>query len=77
MAQAMFACPPANNDGEYAVERILDARIDAQGVVLHRVRWAGWPPAFDTWEPMLNLLNALDAVKAFWVELGMNVVFVE
>lgn len=54
---------------EYEVEEILQAK-EENGKHLYLVRWKGFPPANDTWEPFSNLTNATDAITKFWTMLG-------
>lgn len=54
---------------EYEVEEILQAK-EENGKHLYLVRWKGFPPANDTWEPFSNLTNATDAITKFWAMLG-------
>ena len=53
-------------DGEeYEVESVLDERPDGAGGTEYRVRWDGYGPADDTWEPLENLGDAQDAIAEF------------
>ena len=38
-------------------ERIVAERRAADGTVEYRIRWAGYAPAEDTWEPAAHLLG--------------------
>ena len=40
---------------EYEIERLLDAGAAEDGSILFRVRWKGYGPQDDTWEPEQNL----------------------
>ena len=59
--------PPAvaadsNGDAQFEVERILTQR----GTGPKRqflVRWLGYPPEEDTWEPRASLADAADAMR--------------
>lgn len=53
---------------EYEVEDILQSR-EEDGVRLFLVKWKGYPPDNNTWEPERNLINASDAINKFWEEL--------
>ena len=44
---------------EYIVEGIIDAGLDETGRELYRVRWEGYGPEDDTWEPVEHLPRAL------------------
>ena len=35
-------------------------------VTHYLVRWKGWPPEHDTWEPVQNLTGAARAIKAYY-----------
>ena len=43
----------------YEVGGLVDAGVDDEGHELYKVRWAGYGPADDTWEPAENLPRAL------------------
>ncbi|KAK7733852.1 Chromatin organization modifier domain [Diaporthe eres] len=51
-----------------SVEDILQSR-EEDGVRLFLVKWKGYPPDNNTWEPERNLINASDAINKFWEEL--------
>ena len=58
--------PPEIIDGhkEFEVERILDARCQGRGKKLqYLVRWQGYGPEGDTWEPQENVSLATLAIK--------------
>ncbi|CAH8479654.1 unnamed protein product [Heterobilharzia americana] len=48
----------------YVVENILDERI-IKGQKYYKVRWQGFPPEADSWEPEQNLTNVLDIISNF------------
>lgn len=52
-----------NGEEEHFVERVLDVKEDKKLVepLRFKVRWKGWGPQHDTWEPASNLKN----VKAY------------
>lgn len=50
---------------EFNVERILDTRMAGRRREF-KVRWEGWAPAHDSWEPEENLKNSPEALKDFW-----------
>ena len=52
------------DDAEYEVSHIVDKKIE-HGKVLYLVRWKGYSPDDDTWEPEENLSNAPDAIEQF------------
>ena len=49
---------------EYEVEEILDDG-DVEGYTQYRVRWKGFGPQDDTWEPIDNLGNAKEKIKEY------------
>src|SRR6201999_2701125 len=61
--------PPVEVEGEleYEVDSILDSKIDrrVKGGIRYLVRWKGYGPGDDTWEPMANLNNSQDAIADF------------
>lgn len=64
-----FTCddlfPPAVEDGEYRVERILEVRGRVRGARLFLVKWFGYPYDECTWEPESNLSGCEDALALF------------
>jgi len=58
-------------DGEYIVDRIVDRRLipglpaDDLGSYEYLVRWLGYAPSDDTWEPVRVLSNAMDDINAY------------
>ena len=46
-------------DDLYEVEALVDAGVADDGTVLYRVRWKGYPPDQDTWEPSSSLPREL------------------
>ena len=60
--------PPApelvDNQLEYEVEQILDARLTSRGLE-YLVSWKGYGPEENTWEPLKNLTNSKDFIKEF------------
>jgi hypothetical protein len=49
---------------EYTVEAILNSR-KIKGRKQYLVKWEGYSHAENTWEPVANLANAKEAIKAF------------
>lgn len=49
---------------QFEVESLLD-RKEVEGVPRYRVRWKGYTPDDDTWEPLENLQAILPLVQAF------------
>jgi hypothetical protein len=69
-----FVQPPpppviiADDDIQYEVEEILDAGFVSKGpkkVFHYLVRWKGYAPAHDSWEPVENVENAPELVADF------------
>jgi hypothetical protein len=58
--------PPVLRDGEveYEVERIEDSRI-WRGHLQYLVKWKGYPPSDNTWEPQTAVRNAPELVNEF------------
>lgn len=53
----------AKVEQEYEVESIEERRLGKGGAKEYRVRWKGYAPADDTWEPLRNLSAVLDKVR--------------
>lgn len=67
-AQKNINPPPIiiNQEEEYEVEKILKSRRTGRTKQLqYYVRWKGYGPNDDTWEPESNLSNASEAIKRF------------
>jgi hypothetical protein len=60
--------PPIEIEGEeeYEVKEILDCQR-SRGRMLYLVRWEGYGPEFDTWEPIAHLPRAQEAVEEFHI----------
>jgi hypothetical protein len=58
--------PPDVVDGtlEYEVEEILDSRL-SRGKLQYLVKWKGYLPEENTWEPEANVEGSPDAIKDF------------
>jgi Chromo (CHRromatin Organisation MOdifier) domain len=56
--------PEPEAEREYVVERIVDAQSDDVGQPLYRVRWMGYSPEEDTWEPTGNLPSHF--IRRYW-----------
>jgi hypothetical protein len=58
--------PPVvvNNEEEYEVQEILDSRL-RRNRLFYKVRWIGYSPAHDSWEPISAVENAPELVEAF------------
>ncbi|KAF7262132.1 hypothetical protein EG68_01119 [Paragonimus skrjabini miyazakii] len=57
---------------EFTVESIR-ARSINKGVVYYFVKWEGWPPVFNTWEPESNLTDCKEAINEFNERCGSSV----
>ena len=53
-----------NQEKEWEVERILDSK-HSRNSVKYLVRWKGYGPEDDTWEPPFNLKNTPQKLKEF------------
>lgn len=65
--------PPEPQEIGGALEWNVKEIVGAKGQGKNRkfkVRWEGWTPAHDSWEPTENLANAKDAVEKFVREAG-------
>ena len=65
--------PPADEDGEFEVERVLDHRRVRRGRVWvdeYLVKWAGYGLFEATWEPSAHLANAPAALADFLASRG-------
>ena len=60
-----------NNDEElFSVEKIVDSKIDKNGVQLYKCRWKGYTAADDTWEPTENVSST--GVSVFYFFIAIN-----
>jgi transposase InsO family protein len=70
--------PPAEmleGEDEYEVEHILDHRhVKSHRTYEFLVRWAGYSPEHDTWEPEANLKNAPNVLKEYWARVNRRAV---
>ena len=61
--------PPVEveSDLEYEVEQILDSKVDHRyrDPLFYLVRWVGYGPAHNSWEPASNLTHASDLITEF------------
>jgi RNase H-like domain found in reverse transcriptase/Reverse transcriptase (RNA-dependent DNA polymerase)/Integrase zinc binding domain/Chromo (CHRromatin Organisation MOdifier) domain/Zinc knuckle len=65
--------PPQEVEGEkeWEVEDILDEK-DSHGERMYLLRWKGYPPCEDTWEPESHLEGAKELLTAFRKRTGRN-----
>ena len=50
---------------EYEVDNIIRERHKCSGLEL-LIRWKGYGPEFDTWEPLKNLTNAVYKAEEYY-----------
>ena len=58
-----------NGQEEYKVDNIIRERTKCSGPEL-LIRWKGYGPEFDTWEPLKNLMNAVYKVEEYYKHQG-------
>ena len=46
---------PSKKEELFTVDKIIDSKIDKNGVHLFKVRWKGYSSAYDSWEPTENV----------------------
>ncbi len=49
----------------FQVEQVLARRKNKQGNIEYLIRWKGYSPEWDTWEPLSGLGSALDIIEEF------------
>ena len=59
----------AREEQEYEVSKLIDAGLDEEGREVYRVRWTGYGPEEDTWEPASRLPRSL--VRAYKQARGL------
>ncbi|KAG5452519.1 Histone-lysine N-methyltransferase suv39h2 [Clonorchis sinensis] len=57
---------------EFVVESIRGRSVN-KGIVYYFVKWEGWPPIFNTWEPESNLNGCKEAIRNFMDACGAEV----
>ena len=55
-----------DGEQEFEVEQVLDHRQEGKRSKSYLVRWTGYGPEHDTWEPEAALQNCKDRVQAYW-----------
>ena len=53
-----------DGEPEWEVEKVLDSRM-RKGVREYLVKWAGWSPSYNQWEPEEHLQGAPEALSAY------------
>ena len=57
--------PMDGNEIAYLADRIMDHRVAVRGGYDYLVRWDGFSPEFDSWEPAANILTP-DLISQYW-----------
>ena len=57
---------------EYEVERILDHATDKRNHTKFLVKWLGYGPEHNSWEPSSGLENCPDILQAYWDYVGTS-----
>uniref|UniRef100_A0A5K3FNL1 Histone-lysine N-methyltransferase n=1 Tax=Mesocestoides corti TaxID=53468 RepID=A0A5K3FNL1_MESCO len=60
-----------SSDSEFIVEAILGRSVN-KGRVYFWIKWEGWPPSFNTWEPEENLTGCEEMIKDFRAKNPFN-----
>ena len=55
--------PEATEEEHYEVQAIVDDKIEPDGQHLYKVRWKGYPPSEDTWQPETQTQDPLNTYK--------------
>ena len=57
-----------DGEEEFEVDSVLDVRKEpgSRSKKTYLVRWAGYGPEHDTWEPESNLQNCKNKIQAYW-----------
>ena len=58
--------PPVivKGEEEFEIEEVLDSQLRHHRLY-YKVRWKGYSPSEDSWEPAAHLSNSPDLIKAF------------
>lgn len=55
-----------NSEGlEWEAEKVVGSRLLNNGNREYLVKWVGWPPSNNSWEPAVNLSNSFDLITDF------------
>ncbi|GJE87775.1 Chromatin organization modifier domain-containing protein [Phanerochaete sordida] len=57
---------------QYHVEVITKARVNSEGNWDYYVKWAGYGPEADSWEPTENVEGCERLLKSFWNHIGLD-----
>jgi len=57
--------PPAIEEDEFVVEKILSMKYDKQGKRIVLIKWKGYPDTENSWEPEENCVGALELINEF------------
>ncbi|KAI5124451.1 hypothetical protein M0805_008335 [Coniferiporia weirii] len=63
---------PEQGEETFMVEVIMKARVNDDGEVEYRVRWARYSPEDDSWEPQENVKECTRLLRSFWSEVGIE-----
>lgn len=56
------------SETEYEVEEIVGRKTTKFGI-RYKVKWVGYGPEECSWEPLIHLVNSIDSVKAFEMDV--------
>ncbi|WPH02641.1 Hypothetical protein R9X50_00550600 [Acrodontium crateriforme] len=60
-----------DEEDEYKVEKILNHDFTEEGITIYQIKWLGYDKKSDlTWEPVENLNNAPQILKAYHEKIG-------
>lgn len=59
-------------DGEFAVEEIVKHRVEKNKKIKYLIRWEGYGPADDTWEPEKHLYMYYDMLASYKFRHGLG-----
>ena len=64
-SQLKMIAPPEEQDVAFEVERIIDDKLDEDGIRWYLVRWKGYSSTSDSWEPSENFVD-LKIIQSYW-----------